>query len=71
MLKAIARGAHAHLRAARSSSAGSGCSSPAFFLTEQWSIVVDDGPADAMADMTAVDGFSVFVGTIVVDQRVR
>lgn len=38
----------------------------AFFLTKQWSVVVDHGPADAMAHMTAVDGFSVFVGTIVV-----
>jgi NADH-quinone oxidoreductase subunit N len=37
----------------------------AFFLTKQWSIVIDHGPADAMAHMTAVDGFSVFVGFVV------
>jgi NADH-quinone oxidoreductase subunit N len=37
-----------------------------FFLTKQWSVVTDRGPADAMAHMTAVDGFSVFVGTVVV-----
>src|SRR3954470_21788268 len=38
----------------------------AFFLAKQWSIVVDQGPADAMAHMTAVDGFSVFIGTVVI-----
>ena len=38
----------------------------AFFLTKQWSIVVDEGPADAVAHMVAVDGFSVFVGTVVI-----
>jgi NADH-quinone oxidoreductase subunit N len=37
-----------------------------FFLTKQWSIVIDHGPADAMAHMTAVDGFSVFVSTVVI-----
>ncbi len=38
----------------------------AFFLAKQWSIVVDQGPADAIAHMTAVDGFSVFVSTVVI-----
>jgi len=38
----------------------------AFFLTRQWSVVTDAGPYDALARMTAVDGFSVFVGTIIV-----
>src|SRR3954468_624272 len=43
-----------------------GLAASAFFLAKQWSIVVDEGPADAMAHMTAVDGFSVFVGTVVI-----
>src|SRR3954466_11335441 len=43
-----------------------GLAASAFFLAKQWSIVVDHGPADAMAHMTAVDGFSVFVGTVVI-----
>ena len=38
----------------------------AFFLTKQWSIVVDGGPFDAMAHMLALDGFSVFISVIVV-----
>ncbi len=38
----------------------------AYFLARQWSAVIDDGPADAMAHMVALDGFSVFVGLIVV-----
>jgi NADH-quinone oxidoreductase subunit N len=43
-----------------------GLASSAYFLTKQWSLVIDDGPADAMAHMTAVDGFSVFIGTVVI-----
>lgn len=38
----------------------------AFFLSRQWSAVIDDGPADALAHMVALDGFSVFVGLVVV-----
>jgi NADH-quinone oxidoreductase subunit N len=38
----------------------------AFFLAKQWSVVIDHGPADAVAHMVAVDGFSVFVGTVVI-----
>jgi NADH-quinone oxidoreductase subunit N len=43
-----------------------GLAASAFFLAKQWSIVIDHGPADAMAHMTAVDGFSVFVGAVVI-----
>ncbi len=43
-----------------------GLAATALFLTKQWSIVVDEGPADAVAGMVAIDGFSVFVGTVVV-----
>ena len=43
-----------------------GLAASAFFLAKQWSVVIDHGPADAMAHMIAVDGFSVFVGTVVV-----
>ncbi|MGZ4688080.1 MAG: NADH-quinone oxidoreductase subunit N [Acidimicrobiia bacterium] len=43
-----------------------GLAATAFFLMKQWSIVSDSGPADAVARMTAVDGFSVFVGTVVI-----
>lgn len=38
----------------------------AFFLTKQWSVVIDDGPSDALAHMTALDGFSVFISVIVI-----
>ncbi len=38
----------------------------AFFLAKQWSVVIDGGPSDAIAHMTALDGFSVFIGVIVV-----
>ena len=37
-----------------------------WFLMKQWSVVVDDGPSDALARMTALDGFSVFISVIVV-----
>src|SRR6476646_10315449 len=43
-----------------------GLAASAFFLAKQWSVVIDHGPADAMAHMVAVDGFAVFVGTVVV-----
>ncbi len=43
-----------------------GLAASAFFLAKQWSVIVDDAPYDALAKMTAVDGFSVFVGVIVV-----
>ena len=38
----------------------------AFFLMKQWSVVIDGGPSDALAHMIALDGFSVFVGVVVV-----
>ena len=38
----------------------------AFYLTKQWSVVVDGGPSDALAHMTALDGFSVFISVIVI-----
>ncbi len=38
----------------------------AFFLTKQWSVVIDGGPTDSLAHMTALDGFSIFVGVVVV-----
>ena len=38
----------------------------AFYLTKQWSVVVDSGPSDALAHMTALDGFSVFISVIVI-----
>jgi NADH-quinone oxidoreductase subunit N len=38
----------------------------AFFLTKQWSVVIDGGPSTALAHMIALDGFSVFVSVIVV-----
>ena len=43
-----------------------GLAASAFFLAEQWSVVTDDAPYDAMAKMVAVDGFSVFVSVVVV-----
>ncbi len=43
-----------------------GLAAAAFFLAKQWSVIIDDAPYDALAKMTAVDGFSVFVGVIVV-----
>src|SRR3954462_11035187 len=36
----------------------------AFFLAKQWSIVIDQGPADAMAHMTAVAGFAAYVAPV-------
>ena len=38
----------------------------AFYLTKQWSVVIDGGPSDALAHMTALDGFSVFISVIVI-----
>ena len=43
-----------------------GLAASAFFLAKQWSVIVDDAPYDALAKMTAVDGFSVFIGVIIV-----
>jgi NADH-quinone oxidoreductase subunit N len=43
-----------------------GLTASAFFLTKQWSVVIDDGPSDAIAHMVALDGFSVFIGVVVV-----
>jgi NADH-quinone oxidoreductase subunit N len=37
----------------------------AFYLTRQWAVVTDDGPYQAIGGMVAVDGFSVFIGVVV------